>query len=139
MSKEQKIKLDELKEVIILNESDTDKDFFTGFTTKVRTDIDGVAHEFLDEEDTYYRVVDIFDGTMFMKEGRVIDILMSIPEDEYENGDIYAHGYPESRLVPQDHGNDSEEAFVEQYVENFSEVLREKLSDIIVSDGNHPF
>lgn len=136
MEKKQRLKLDGLKEIVVLNESDIDKDFFTGFTTKVKTDIEGVAHEFLDEEDTYYKVTDIFDGIMYMREGRVIDILMSIPEDEYKNGDIYANGYPESRL---DHGSESENAFVEQYVENFSEVLREKLSDIILSDGNHLF
>lgn len=139
MVSEHKIKLAELSETIILSNDESKSDFFRGFTTKKERDINNVEHEFLDEEDMYYKVTDIFDGGLYMREGRVVDILMSIPRADYEDGDIYAHGYPESRLVPQNHGADSEEAFVEGYIENFSEVLREKFSEIITTSHSDFF
>lgn len=109
------------------------EDVFLGYTTELKTDIDGNSHKFKVDEGNYYKVFDVLEGSVFMSQDKLIDILVKLPEMDYLNGDTYAHGYPEARLVPSNHESECEESIVDKYVSSMSKLLRSKI-EYMISD-----
>lgn len=120
-----RVHLDELEDVMLLN--DCTDSVVIGYTTELKKDINGDEFEVLDDKDVYYKAVDILGSTMYMSQDKLFNVLVQGAEHDFYSDDIYAHGYPESRLVPSDHAEKSEESFLEMHLEMF----REKLHDII--------
>ena len=61
------------------------------------------------------------------------DLLKELLCDEIESirsGEIYEHGYPESRLIPQDHYKLCEKSFIENVVYDISEEISSLLKEI---------
>lgn len=129
MSNLKKVRLEDLVDVMV--SSTVDEQVFTGYTVRQEVDLEGVSRDFLEEEETYYRVTEIHGGTMYVSEAKLISILLAEAELEAESGDIYAHGYPEARLTPSNHGEESQEAFVGHYSLKFEELIEEALWDML--------
>lgn len=87
---------------------------FIGYTTVKKTDVNGKEYELLDKEMKYIYFDNIFGNNLFVSE----DFLLYTLTQEYigniEDGSIYEHGYPESRLIPSTHEKDCQDALIDE-------------------------
>lgn len=115
----------ELNEIVTLD-VDTDN-VVVGYTTRTEKDINNDIFEILDEEVIYYRVTDILNNALYVSQEKLFEVLTQGAGHDFYTEDIYSHGYPEAGLVPSDHAEESEKAFIEMHLKMFED----KLSSII--------
>lgn len=68
-----------------------------------------------------------------MKNDNLLEEYLSDYVQKMRNGEIYEHGYPESRLIPSSHWTDCEEDFIDSVIEEVSEKIRAILESNIRS------
>lgn len=112
-------------------------DVFLGYTTELKTNINGDSHKFQVDEANYYKIFNVLEGSIFMNQEKLVDILVKLPELDYSSGDIYSHGYPEARLVPSNHESDCEEALADKYVSSMGKMLKSRIELMIDNKKTH--
>lgn len=111
--------------------TDLDVLVFMGYTVRKETDIEGEPRSFLKDEEKYYKLTSIHGSNMYVRQGKLTEMLLSEAESKAVSKVICAHGYPESKLIPSDHGEKREDAFIEHYLEEFSKILRYNLVELL--------
>ena len=120
-----RVKLEKLNDIISTNTDDLSS--FIGFDVIRNTDINNVEYELKGDEDKYHFLCKFGDNAVFVSESHLLQTLLGEYIDDIESGDIYSHGYPESRLIPSDHNERCQESCLEQILVD----ITEKVSDII--------
>lgn len=120
-----KVILDKLDDIIVKNNCELKS--FIGFDVIKNRDVHGVEYELKNDEQKYYLIEKIGDISIFISEDRLLNTLLNDYIDDIESGDIYAHGYPESRLIPSNHHEDCQKYFIDE-VEAY---ITTKVRDII--------
>ena len=119
-----KIKLSKLNDIVI---KEIDEDYFIGFSVTKHTDVNGITYELKDMEEKYYFLTKFGENKIFISETHLLYTLLGEYINNIESNDIYAHGYPESRLIPSNHHEECQKYYLEQIQED----ITEKVSDII--------
>ena len=120
-----KIKLEELNDIIISN---IDVGYFAGYNVTEHKDVNGLKYELKDEEEQYYFLGKFHDSKVFVSESHLLHMLLGEYIDDIESRDIYAHGYPEGRLIPSDHHEKCQEYFLEKIQEEIAEKVDNAVS-----------
>ena len=120
-----RIKLDKLSDIII---NDTYPDYFMGYSTTKHRDINGVEYELKNKEQKYCLLGVFHDSKIFVSEDHLLHTLLLEDIDSIESGDIYSHGYPESRLIPSNHYEECQKYFLERIHEDIAEKVDNAIS-----------
>lgn len=124
-----KRKMKNLDDVILL--TDMKEKVFEGYTTYEKADLEGKNRTFKDETLKYYLVTSILDGNLYISKDKLGDVITGEAQMDGADG-IYEHGYPEERLVPSNHKEESEEKFFNHYIEEFEDLIKDNLADSIL-------
>ena len=65
------------------------------------------------------------------KNDKILEELLKEEIEAIENGDIYAHGYPEARLMPCNFGEQCQEALINDAQERISKLVEDKLREFM--------
>lgn len=123
-----KVRMDELKDIVVL--SDIDETVFKGYTVRQEVDLEGETRDFLEDEMKYFKVTSFHGGNLYLSQDKAVDVILGEAYNELEEGDIYAHGYPaEPGMIPSNHGEESEEGFVELYTDEYTEIIENRLRE----------
>ena len=119
-----RIKLDELKGIVFLN---CKEKIFTGYTTKLVKDIYNNDYEILGTEEKYIYLHETLGTEAYISETLLLEILLTKEIGMIDDGTIYEHGYPESRLIPSNHYTECQEGFLDSVTEDISGKIRKIL------------
>jgi len=119
-----RIKLDELKDIVFLN---CKEEIFTGYTTKLVKDIYNNDYEILGTEEKYIYLYETLGTKTYISETLLLETLLIKEISTIDDGTIYEHGYPESRLIPSNHYAERREGLLENVIEDVSDKIREIL------------
>lgn len=103
----------ELKTIDNFVFNDTKELQFTGVTKSTHKDCDGNEYKLESDSEKYLFLTTIFGRKMFISETCLLETLLSQELKDIEDGSIYDHGYPESRLIPADHEKRCQESLIE--------------------------
>lgn len=117
----------ELKSIDNFVFNDTKELQFTGVVKSTHIDCDGKEYKLESDSEKYLFLTTIFGRRMFISETCLLETLLSQELEDIEDGSIYNHGYPESRLVPADHKKRCEESLIE----SIEESLCAKVYDVV--------
>ena len=126
------IKLKELLDTVIL--SDIKDDVFIGFETHIKFDSLGEKYEIRGTSENYYKLGKILEETIYVSETHMFNMLLSEKINEISSGEIYSHGYPESRLIPSTHMRDCQEAHLDNLLCEFEEKISSIVSENYVDE-----
>ena len=121
-----RIKLNELSNIIFLNSKE---DIITGYTTDKRKDILGIDYELLKEEQKYIYLFSLEKNRFYLLELFLLDRLLLEDIKLIQSGEIYDHGYPESRLILSNHYETCRESFLNTLKEEFCDKIETIISD----------
>jgi len=121
----EKIKLDKLNDVIINSLHDVNS--FMGYTVTKHFDINQREYELKDREKKYYYLISFSDYKIFVSEDLLLRALLEDYIELIESGEIYSHGYPESRLIPSNHT----ETCQNEFLDSVNQDIMNKVSNII--------
>ena len=103
---------------------------------KVLDKVDMLGNEYVEpvQECNYVFLGDITDKNddgfnLFITEHKLIEVLLKKYIKEIEDGSIYEHGYPESRLIPSSHYEDCNEEYSKIVKEEICELVDNVLSE----------
>ena len=119
------MKVDKLNNFII---NDCKENCFLGMTTIKKKDFWGNDYEIKSQEQKYVFMFEFMENRFFASEDFLIESLLEKYIKHIENGDIYEHGYPESRLIPQNHTEECEKSVYEEVVEEFNDKIKDILN-----------
>ncbi len=121
----EKIKLDKLNDIIVNSLYGINS--FIGYTVTKHLDVNQTKYELKDKEKKYCYLTSFDDYNIFVSE----DLLLRALLDDYielaKSGEIYAHGYPESRLIPSNHT----ETCQSEFLDSINNDILDKVSNII--------
>lgn len=124
----QKIKLEKLEDFISTNK--TDGENFVGYTSTIHYDMNGDEYELQDSECVYCYLGSQLGNNIFISRSVLFESLLQKEIDSVENGDIYSHGYPESRLIPENHAEQCQEAFINEITDSISDDIDNTFSHL---------
>lgn len=109
--------------------TDSRAPFFVGFISETYFDFEGNLYKIKKESKKYLYIFEIFGKHMYVLEDYLIDTLLSEEIQTLKSGEIYEHGYPEGRLIPQNHYEDCNDCFLDSVKESFNEKIDRILRD----------
>lgn len=122
-----RIKLNKLNDIIV---SDTyEPNSFIGFDVIKNKDINGVEYELKNNEEKYYFFNKFGSSLIFISESHLLNVLLGEYIDDIESGNIYDHGYPESRLIPSNHHEKCQEYCLEHILGDISDKVKNIISE----------
>ena len=124
MKKVKKIKVDEIKNIMLIEETE---DLITVFTTNKLVDDFGKEYELIKDDEEFFKIDKIFNMNIYISKTRLLETLLTKEIKAIEGNEIYEHGYPESRLIPSNFYEECQSSFVENVKEKFSEETEEIL------------
>lgn len=121
-----KVELKSFENIIM---TDFKEPFLIGFTAETFFDFEGNSYRLEKGSERYVYLFEIFGKHMYVLEDYLLDALLSEEIQTLKSGEIYEHGYPESRLIPKNHYEDCNDYFLDNVRDSFNEkidrVLRE--------------
>jgi hypothetical protein len=98
-------------------------------TVKSNKDFNGTIYETISDEDIYCKLIEVLGKTLYVSKCALLESLLSNEIEQLKNGEIFEHGYPESRLIPSTHHQDCIDSFKESIMNNISGLIDEIISN----------
>lgn len=122
-----RVKLSELEDVIFQCGKITKEHFIVGYTTQTKLSIDNKKFEVLGFEKNYVKVVEMGNNAIYISEEKLVELFLVKYIKSIQDGSIYEHGYPESRLIPSDFKEKCEEGLFNEIMEEFKDIAKDIL------------